>query len=121
MRTPRLPVAVRRSDTGAIVTTVRVTSVVQRDSSALGATPRARIFVIAPRATVVEVEGDITGWNAQALSRESDGTFSGDFSAPSGIVRLRVRANGGAWFAPAGAPVQRDEFGEEVAVFVLSP
>lgn len=121
IRTPRRPATVRHADEGALVIAVRVTSMVQRESEALGAGPRARVVVTAPRASSVEVEGDVTDWNPRPLSPRHDGTFTGEFAAPSGIVRLRVRANGGRWFAPDGAPIQRDEFGEEVAVFVLAP
>lgn len=78
-----------------------------------------RLRVRMPGARSVQVEGDLTAWAPSALAAEGDGTFTGSFAVSSPIVRLRVRADGGAWVTPAGVPTQRDEFGDLVAVYVL--
>jgi hypothetical protein len=78
-----------------------------------------RLRVRMPRARSVQVEGDLTAWAPSALAAAGDGTFTGLFTVASPIVRLRVRADGGAWVTPAGVPTQRDEFGDLVAVYVL--
>ncbi len=78
-----------------------------------------RVLVRLPGARAVQVEGDLTGWTATSLVAERDGSFSGAFVAAGPIVRLRLRADGGAWTTPPGVPTQQDDFGDLVAVYVL--
>ena len=111
---PRPARAPAHDERGAAITSVAVVPVTRAESANV-----VRVRVVAPLATSVEVEGDFTAWVPRALLRGSDGTFSGEFVAAGGLVRLRVRADGGAWSVPPGAPAQRDDFGDEVAVFVV--
>lgn len=92
------------------------------DSAAAGGSAGSRLVrlrVRMPGAHAVQVEGDLTGWSATTLAAETDGSFSGTFVVAGPIVRLRVRADEGAWVTPPGVPTQRDDFGDLVAVYVL--
>ncbi len=60
------------------------------------------------------------GGRQRTLAAERDGSFSGTFVVAGPIVRIRVRADGGAWVTPSGVPTQRDDFGDLVAVYVLN-
>lgn len=84
------------------------------------ATIRVQLAGLHARARAVEVEGDITAWRPIALTATGKGIFVGAFPARAALVRLRLRIDGGAWFTPPGVATQRDDFGDEVAVFVLT-
>lgn len=106
----------RASSGGApgAITSVAVVAVSRADSALV-----VRVQVASPGASFVEVEGDLTAWTPRRLLGGADGTFTGDFTIAGGVVRLRVRVDGGAWTIPPGAPTQRDDFGDEVAVYVV--
>jgi len=87
------------------------------DSASVGRGVRLR--VLARTSRLVEVEGDLTGWNPVSLTRGADGVFTGEFVVTSPVVRLRLRLDGGAWTTPPNVPTQRDDFGDAVAVIVV--
>jgi predicted carbohydrate-binding protein with CBM48 len=75
-----------------------------------------RLVVYAAAATTVELAGDFTDWRPVVLHRTVDGAWDSVLPIPSGVHRLNVRINGGAWTAPAGTTRVADEFGSEVGI-----
>jgi len=104
---------------------VEVASVAPDSSSPAALVPMARVRVQLAGALaggrLVEVEGDLTEWQPAALRPEGHRTFAASFPVTTAVVRLRLRVDGGPWLLPPGAATQRDDFGDEVAVFVLAP
>lgn len=75
--------------------------------------------VRAPGARSVTIQGDLTGWTELELQDDGSGSFREQFPIQRGLIRLRVRVDGGSWFAPPGLPVIADDFGGEMGVFVV--
>ena len=69
------------------------------------------VWVRAPRARELLVNGDVTGWRPIALTRDRDGWWRGRLAIASATVELVVRVDGGAWLVPPGADEMVDEFG----------
>lgn len=68
--------------------------------------------VRAASAQRVELSSDLTRWAPVALTRGSDGWWW--LRLPHGdarVVELALRVDGGAWMAPPGTELVRDEFG----------
>ncbi|MBK6457190.1 MAG: hypothetical protein IPF87_14135, partial [Gemmatimonadetes bacterium] len=80
---------------------------------------RVVVRVRAPAARTIQLEGDLTGWSPVSLTPLGGGVFSGSFVSPAAMVRLRLRIDAGAWITPPGVPTQRDDFGDQVAVYLL--
>ena len=78
-----------------------------------------RFTVRAPDAGLVEIAGDFTDWQPVALARGSAGTWQGVVRIPSGIHRIAVRVDGGAWTAPAGTRRVVDDYDGEVGILVV--
>ena len=72
--------------------------------------------VHAPNAQLVEVDGDLTSWQPQAMQRQAPGRFRASFPAPDGLARIRLRIDGGAWIAPPGLASVPDETGGVLGV-----
>ena len=86
---------------------------------AIAVEPAGAILVVrAPGAAFVEVRGDFTDWEPVELARVRD-TWRLDTPLPRGVRRLNVRVDGGAWSVPAGATLERDDFGSTVATLVV--
>lgn len=77
---------------------------------------RRRVRIVAPGAHRVELMGDFTDWRPVALRRAGGSEWTAVIAVPPGVYRMNVRTDGGAWGAPAGLPVLRDEFGGVVAL-----
>ena len=69
------------------------------------------IRVRAPRASSVELEGDVTNWEPLALNSTGDGWWVITISVPSGIHQVSFRLDGGRWLSPPGTVAVTDEFG----------
>jgi hypothetical protein len=78
----------------------------------------AVIRVLAPRARVVEVMGDFTGWAPVALDRRGD-RWEVRLTAASGSHHIMVRIDGGSWIVPANLPRIDDELGGKVGLIVI--
>jgi hypothetical protein len=73
----------------------------------------------APGAQTIEIAADFTDWQPLPLLRVSRDTWEITLRVPAGTYRLDVRADGGAWLAPRGTRLERDEFGGEVGILVV--
>ncbi len=81
------------------------------------ADPRA-FRVRAAGARTLEVMGDFTDWEARPLVRAGS-VFDLGAKLTSGVHRLLVRVDGGAWRAAVNTPVVDDEFGGKVGLLVV--
>jgi hypothetical protein len=78
-----------------------------------------RVAVRVPRARVVEVTGDFTGWRPVALNRGSGDWWEASLPMTPGTHQINVRINGERWIAPPGATVVDDDFAGVVGVIVV--
>ena len=75
------------------------------------------IRVRAPRASLVELAGDVTNWEPLALTFAGDGWWVITIPVPPGIHQVSFRLNGGRWLAPPGTVAVTDEFGGAVGMW----
>ena len=80
---------------------------------------RSTIRVLAPRATMVEIMGDFTGWEPVRLAAAGGGWWTIATAIDSGTHEMNVRASGSAWMVPPGLTSMDDEFGGVVGVLVV--
>ncbi len=78
-----------------------------------------RLVVQAPLAGAVEIAGDFTDWQPVALQRAADGSWEIVLPLSSGLHRIDVRIDGGAWLAPAGTTPVADDFDGAIGIFVV--
>jgi len=80
-----------------------------------------RLGVYVPDAQTVEVSGDFTDWQPVTLTRSLDNAnlWEATFRMTSGMHRINVRRDGGAWMAPGGTMRSTDDFDGEVGVFTI--
>lgn len=84
------------------------------------ATPDAvRLIVQASLANAVEIAGDFTDWQPVALQRGADGAWEIVLALSSGLHRIDVRIDGGAWLVPAGTTPMADDFDGAIGIFVV--
>jgi hypothetical protein len=67
----------------------------------------------------VELAGDFTDWRPMPLEPWGEGAWRTVLTVPSGLHRLAMRVDGGAWHAPPGLRPITSEFGGEVAEIVV--
>ena len=77
--------------------------------------------VKAPRADLVEVSGDFTGWTPLRLNSVSDGSWALTLPIGPGKYQMNLRLNGGEWLVPPGLLSMLDEFGGRVGLLVVEP
>jgi hypothetical protein len=77
------------------------------------------IVVQAADARAVELAGDFTDWKPVALQPWGDDGWRALLPISSGLHRLAIRIDGGAWRAPAGTRPITSEFGGEVAEVIV--
>ena len=79
------------------------------------------LTVYAPGASAVEINGDFTDWQPVRLSRSTtdDESWAGTFRISSGMHRVNVRRDGGAWLVPGGTRRSVDDYDGEVGIFVV--
>jgi hypothetical protein len=82
------------------------------------ATPH-RLAIVGPAAERVEVMGDFTDWQPQALVQAGQGRWTLDTVLSRGVHQLNVRFDGGEWVVPAGTVAVDDGFGGSVGIFVV--
>lgn len=70
-------------------------------------------------AVAVELMGDFTDWQPVPLRRIATGVWEVQLAIGSGVHRMNVRLNGGAWIVPAGVRSEETEFGGRVGVVVV--
>lgn len=70
-------------------------------------------------ARTVELMGDFTDWTPVALVATAPGVWSFHVFLAPGVHRVNLRVDGGAWTAPPGLTVVRDEFGGEVGLLIV--
>jgi len=75
------------------------------------------IRVHAPRARLVELASDVTDWKPVALSRDSEGWWTGTFTAAPGIHQMSLRVDGQNWIVPPGFVRVTDEFGVTAGIW----
>ncbi|MBL8987193.1 MAG: glycogen-binding domain-containing protein [Gemmatimonadetes bacterium] len=85
----------------------------------VGEGAQSRLRILAPQARTVDLMGDFTDWSVVPLVRVGPGVWEAAMSLPVGLHRLNVRVDGGAWVAPAGTRVERNEFGGSVGILVV--
>ena len=108
-----LPSASRPPRDGDPVPSARLSVVPQPDGA-------VRLVVhVAGAAASVELAGDFTDWQPWPLRRSGDGTWETELPIPSGLHRLNVRIDGGAWIVPAGLSRTADDFGDEVGIMAV--
>lgn len=70
-------------------------------------------------ATLVELMGDFTDWQAVTLRQVGPGTWEVELPLAPGVQRLNLRVDGGQWQVPVGARPEADGFGGTVGVVVV--
>lgn len=108
----------RTSETGASRETAARPVLSITRTTRTGTTRTLRIAVPAT-ATKVEIAGSFNNWTAVPMTRAAAGRFRVTLDLPAGQHEIAVRVNGGAWVAPQGLVVRRDEFGGESGVLVI--
>ncbi len=78
-----------------------------------------RLQLHTPDATSVELAGDFTDWDPVLLIRVGRGTWEATLQIASGVHRVNVRIDGGAWIVPAGVTRAVDDYGSEVGIFAI--
>lgn len=77
--------------------------------------------VKAPRAQLVEVSGDFTGWTPVRLNPASDGSWAVTLPVGPGKYQMNLRLDGGEWLVPPGLLSMLDEFGGRVGLLIVGP
>lgn len=77
------------------------------------------IGVLAPGASVVEINGDFTDWLPVTLTKVADGWWSVTLPLAHGTHELNVRLDGGAWLVPPPLATLHDEFGGATGLLVV--
>jgi hypothetical protein len=77
------------------------------------------IVLQAADADAVELAGDFTDWKPVPLQPWGENGWRALLPISSGLHRLAVRIDGGAWQAPAGTRPITSEFGSEVAEVIV--
>jgi hypothetical protein len=77
------------------------------------------IVLQAPDAHAVELAGDFTDWKPVTLQPWGEDGWRALLPISSGLHRLAIRIDGGAWRAPAGTRPIHSEFGGEVAEVIV--
>ena len=110
--TPAVPYAGANSGTGSAAARLAV----RPDGGGV-----VRVGVHAPEASLVELAGDFTDWQPVVLTRTpgAGGMWEVLLPIASGVHRLDIRINGGAWIVPIGARRAADDFGGEVGIIVV--
>jgi hypothetical protein len=82
-------------------------------------TGRYRIEVLLSNAAHVDLASDLTGWRSVAMRRDSDGRWSVELPATSGVHHASLRIDGGPWTAPPGSLAEDDGFGGSAGVLMI--
>ena len=79
------------------------------------------LSVYAPGASTIEITGDFTDWQLVRLGRNNadEESWAGTFRISSGVHRINVRRDGGAWLVPGGTRRSADDYDGEVGIFVV--
>ena len=80
-----------------------------------GAGSERNIEVDVRNARRVELMADFTDWSPVELSRDGD-AWRTERAIPSGLHRVAIRIDGGAWMAPANLPRVNDDLGGVVGL-----
>ena len=105
----QLLAAVRAHTKAATSPTARLEVAQRGDSYVL------RVFA---EARSIDVSGDFTDWQPQALKKLGDGSWEFAAMLAPGVHRLNIRIDGGEWVVPAGARPEEGDFGM-VGVLVI--
>lgn len=97
----------------------RPRALAQRFSIAVEADGTRTLRVLVPGARKVELMGDFTDWTPASLTQLSSGAWAFNLLVAPGVHRINLRIDGGAWVAPPGLTIVRDEFGGEVGLLVV--
>jgi len=92
----------------------RSTFIVQRE-----AVGRYRLRLRIPRARLVELASDCTGWKPVVLTRERGDDWEIVLPVSAGSHLVNIRVDGGEWIAPPGLVAKTDDFAGAVGVFVV--
>jgi hypothetical protein len=77
--------------------------------------------VEAPRARIVEITGDFTGWTPVPLQLGSAGSWAVTLPIDPGKYQMNLRLDGGEWLVPPGLLSMLDEFGGRVGLLIVEP
>ena len=108
-----LPSASRPAHDGDPVPSARLGVVPQPDGAV------RLVLHVAGAAASVELAGDFTDWQPWPLRRRGDGMWETVLPIPSGLHRLNVRIDGGAWIVPAGLSRAADDYGDDVGILAV--
>ena len=75
--------------------------------------------VFAPSAHTVELTGDFTRWDPQAMTPVGNGWWVTTRALNPGKYQINLRVDGGKWIAPPGLLSMLDEFGGSVGLLVV--
>jgi hypothetical protein len=76
------------------------------------------LVVPEPSASLIEVRGDATAWQAQPMARGTNGEWRIALRLAPGLTHVQVRIDGTQWVAPTGLPVASDDYRGRVGVIV---
>jgi hypothetical protein len=107
-----------RSASGADAAVAPPTSEVH-DFRARGTGRVVELRVLAPRARVVELQGDFTEWSAVRLSAQGGGWWVLSLPIAPGVHEVGIRVDGGRWLVPPGLTPRNDEFGTSTGVLTV--
>lgn len=103
---------------------VSAAAVTERGAIRIALSPAGRELwmarVTVAGATRVDVAGDFSDWDPVALVSRGGGTWGVRLHLRAGVHQIAVRADGGAWVAPAGLATITDEFGGVAGVLVVA-
>jgi hypothetical protein len=77
------------------------------------------IEVTAQSARTVEIMGDLTMWEPEAMRPLGNGRFVIVLPVTSETSQINIRVNGGGWTVPPGLTVVKDELGALVGILVI--
>ena len=80
---------------------------------------RYRLRLRIPRARLVELASDCTGWKPVVLTRERGDEWAIVLPVSAGSHLVNIRVDGGEWIAPPGLVAKTDDFAGAVGVFVV--
>lgn len=73
----------------------------------------------APRARVVEITADFTGWTPVQLAPAGNGLWATTLRISPGNYQMNLRLDGGKWLVPPGLLSMLDEFGGAVGLLIV--
>jgi hypothetical protein len=80
---------------------------------------RRRLSLRSRIASLVEIEGDFTGWTPVTLNATGSGWWEGTLVIPPGLHQVRIRLDGREWQVPPGLPRAEGEFAGPAGMLII--